>query len=140
MKKLLIILLMLFKFNIWSQNSFTGSIIYLDINNSGSNSSYDLSSSGGTDFHNADLGTFEIGTSDLKLTGVQHNVNRGSNINEKGKFTQPMNLEIHLPTFNLLDLRILGWINQTWQTTTRYRFIEWFIWHLLLAYTERMGN
>ena len=95
---------MLLNYNMWSQNSFTGSIIYLDINNSGSNTSYDLSSSGGTDFHNADLGTFEVGTSDLKLTEsniMLENVEVQilMVLNCGIGFTQPTNLEVHLPTF-----------------------------------------
>ena len=117
---------MLFNFNIWSQNSFTGSIIYLDINNSGSNSSYDLSSSGGTDFHNADLGTFEIGTSDLKLTGVQHNVRKcgGSNINGTELWYRIYSTDESGDSFtNFLTSWTSeywdGCTNQTWQTTSQ---------------------
>ena len=135
MKKLLIISLMLFNYNIWSQNSFTGSKVYLEINNSGSNTSYDLSSSGGTDFHNTDLGTFEIGTSDLKLTGVQHNVRKcqGSNINGTELWYRIYSTDQSGGSFTnfLTSWNSEYWdgcTNQTWQTTSEniniYLFID----------------
>ena len=126
MKKLLVISIMLFNYNLWSQSSFTGSKIYLDINSSGSNTSYDLSSSGGTDFHNADLGTFEIGTSDLKLTGVQHNVRKcgGSNINGTELWYRIYSTDQSGGSFSnfLTSWNSEYWdgcTNQTWQTTSQ---------------------
>ena len=84
--KFLTITLFLFSNYLYSQDGhFDSAYVILNLNDSGSNTWYDLgASTGNTDFDGADLGIFDLGSDDLKLIGTQHNMSKCASCNITG--------------------------------------------------------
>ena len=84
-KTIIIIFLFIANYNFSQSGHFDSAYVVLNLNDSGSNTWYDLgASSGNTDFNGTDLGIFDLGSDDLKLIGTQHNMSKCDGCNITG--------------------------------------------------------
>ena len=86
-KTIIIIFLFIANYNFSQSPSghFDSAYVVLNLNDSGSNTWYDLgANTGNTDFNGADLGIFDLGSDDLKLIGTQHNMSKCDGCNITG--------------------------------------------------------
>ncbi len=84
-KILLLISIFFPQYNYSQDGHFDSAYAILNLNDSGSNTWYDLAgNSGNPDFNDTDLGIFDLGSDDLKLIGTQHNMSKCNSCNITG--------------------------------------------------------